>query len=298
MIFNLALIAAFGYNGHFAIGNLTMSLLSSDMQTKVTQFLLNDDADTALGKPYEGSLGRASSWADYIKRYQEYQWTKPMHYFDTDDNPPDTCLFDLKDCKSGVYGCLMSSLQHFYSNLGTDIDPTDKGPTTVITAVQGLKFFVHLMQDLHQPLHVCGKLRGGNDIQFRFGKKKANLHSIWDGLLINKRIQDDFQNMRQKWIKSMLVKAQNTTDICFGECQQLHCTTSVVDCLNTWGKWINALNCKSVWKTEPTLQSNQYTLKETDLSGEYYVNNMPLLEDLIIAAAIRTADLITKALSK
>jgi hypothetical protein len=40
---------------------------------------------------------------------------------------------------------------------------------------------VHLVADIHQPLHV-GRYRdrGGNTIEVRIGRKKTNLHAYWD----------------------------------------------------------------------------------------------------------------------
>ncbi|MGB3774858.1 MAG: S1/P1 nuclease, partial [Leeuwenhoekiella sp.] len=48
-----------------------------------------------------------------------------------------------------------------------------------------LKMLVHLMGDLHQPLHT-GRAsdKGGNDIQVRWFNDGSNLHSVWDSRII------------------------------------------------------------------------------------------------------------------
>jgi hypothetical protein len=45
---------------------------------------------------------------------------------------------------------------------------------------------VHLIGDLHQPMHV-GRLedKGGNDIQVRWSNKGSNLHRVWDSNMID-----------------------------------------------------------------------------------------------------------------
>ena len=44
-----------------------------------------------------------------------------------------------------------------------------------------LKFMVHLIQDLHQPLHVGnGKDRGVHSVKVKWFGEKTNLHSVWD----------------------------------------------------------------------------------------------------------------------
>ena len=53
-----------------------------------------------------------------------------------------------------------------------------------------LKFLVHLIGDLHQPLHVGrGEDKGGNDIKLEWHRKKSNLHRVWDSEMI------EFYNM-------------------------------------------------------------------------------------------------------
>ena len=52
-----------------------------------------------------------------------------------------------------------------------------------------LKFLVHLIGDIHQPLHVGrAEDRGGNDIRVKWFGKDTNLHRVWDTHII-----DDFQ---------------------------------------------------------------------------------------------------------
>ncbi|MDX1562296.1 MAG: S1/P1 nuclease, partial [Gammaproteobacteria bacterium] len=44
-----------------------------------------------------------------------------------------------------------------------------------------LKFLVHFVVDLHQPLHVgLAEDRGGNSISLRFEGESTNLHRFWD----------------------------------------------------------------------------------------------------------------------
>jgi hypothetical protein len=49
-----------------------------------------------------------------------------------------------------------------------------------------LRFVVHLVGDLHQPLHV-GKCcdRGGNEVKVTFFGKPTNLHAVWDSAMVD-----------------------------------------------------------------------------------------------------------------
>lgn len=52
-----------------------------------------------------------------------------------------------------------------------------------------LKFLIHFVGDMHMPLHLTGRDKGGNGIKVSFDSRVTNLHSLWDGLLIAKRLR-------------------------------------------------------------------------------------------------------------
>jgi len=46
------------------------------------------------------------------------------------------------------------------------------------TCSDALKYLVHFMGDITQPLHCSEKERGGNEIEVKFGNRRRNLHSV------------------------------------------------------------------------------------------------------------------------
>lgn len=51
-----------------------------------------------------------------------------------------------------------------------------------------LKYLIHLVGDIHQPMHVSHTAdRGGTDIRVTFNGRDYNLHSLWDGGIIAER---------------------------------------------------------------------------------------------------------------
>ncbi len=51
-----------------------------------------------------------------------------------------------------------------------------------------LHFIVHIIGDLHQPLHAGnGTDRGGNDVKLNFFWQSTNLHRVWDSELIDRQ---------------------------------------------------------------------------------------------------------------
>jgi S1/P1 Nuclease len=57
---------------------------------------------------------------------------------------------------------------------------------------QALKFIVHFIADLHQPLHVGDTgSRGGNLIRVRYYKVGSNLHRVWDSQIIERHTTNE-----------------------------------------------------------------------------------------------------------
>lgn len=116
-----------------------------------------------------------------IRYEQNTRWASILHYVNTPgDNPPDSCHFEYnysgKDVVNGLFN-MTSQLQHYKAS--PPVTPEEKSARE-----DALRFFVHFMGDVHQPLHNSGKARGGNDAPAKWGRARTNLHRIWDGQLI------------------------------------------------------------------------------------------------------------------
>jgi nuclease S1 len=87
------------------------------------------------------------------------------------------------ECQSDRFcprqGCVVSKLAEFRAVLADPNAPKGRR--------QALRFLIHLVQDLHQPLHVADRDdRGGNDLQLRLGRyEHTNLHQLWDSGLFH-----------------------------------------------------------------------------------------------------------------
>jgi hypothetical protein len=118
-----------------------------------------------------------SNWADDIRR--EHRDTGPWHYV----NIPLGSTYDAsRDCPPPK-GCVVHKIGEFLKVL------TDKKASREQRA-EALKFIVHFVGDIHQPLHAAKEAEGGNDIHVRFlssdrcGPYDCNLHGVWDTSMI------------------------------------------------------------------------------------------------------------------
>jgi hypothetical protein len=118
------------------------------------------------------SLEDVASWADDYRR--DYPETGPWHYIDI---PLADSRIDMaRECPDGQ--CVIAQTERFLSVL------KDPKPDRAAKA-EALKFVVHFVGDLHQPLHdEDDRDKGGNERRVTFDRKIDNLHWVWDtGLL-------------------------------------------------------------------------------------------------------------------
>ena len=119
------------------------------------------------------SLDEAANWPDEMRAAPGDFWQKtatPWHYVTLNG-----VIYD----HAPKEGDALEALNHFRAVL------TD--PKASLSDRQlALRFVVHLVGDLHQPLHV-GKCcdRGGNDVKVTWFGKPTNLHAVWDSQLVD-----------------------------------------------------------------------------------------------------------------
>lgn len=152
---------AWGKTGHRAIGAVADSHLSGLARAHVREILGSE------------SLDEASTWPDEMRANPEQFWQKtanPWHYvtvggFTYDEAPTE--------------GDAAAALQRFSSTLrDPNAAPADKA--------LALRFIVHLVGDLHQPLH-AGRPgdRGGNEVKVKWFGRDTNLHAVWDSAMVD-----------------------------------------------------------------------------------------------------------------
>ena len=119
------------------------------------------------------NLAAVSTFADEIKADSTYRKFSAWHYVNF---PADK---EYSDVEPSEYGDLIIGIEKCKSVLN-DENSTRKDK------VFYLKMLIHLIGDLHQPMHV-GRLedKGGNDIQLQWFNNGSNLHKVWDANMIN-----------------------------------------------------------------------------------------------------------------
>ncbi len=155
---------AWGPLGHQTVGEIAARHLSPQAHAMVED-LLGDRAGPALRE--------ASTWADDLRAAEGMGITGPFHYVNF---PRASCTYVARrDCPGGR--CVVAAMSRFAAQL--------RDGDTREARADGLKWVLHLVADLHQPLHAGhADDRGGNDFQVRWEGEGTNLHALLDtGLL-------------------------------------------------------------------------------------------------------------------
>ncbi len=151
-----------GSQGHMVVAQVAENNLSPAAKKAVKELLQGQ------------SLAEVANWADYIKSESEWTHTKPWHFVDIPDGE------DYSTAEHNHEGDVIGAITEMVGVL-------KKNGIDAVAKENALKFIVHFVGDLHQPLHVGRpEDRGGNDIRINFDGKNSNLHALWDSLMIVK----------------------------------------------------------------------------------------------------------------
>ncbi|MCV2367732.1 S1/P1 nuclease [Roseateles oligotrophus] len=155
---------AWGADGHRLIASVAEQGLNPAARAELTRLLALEPGST---------LASISTWADEHRSPQ----TAPWHYVNF---PRDAaCVYEpQRDCEGGA--CVVAAIQRQTALLRNSADDPSR--------LKALKYVVHLVADVHQPLHAgFGDDRGGNSYQLHGFGRGSNLHALWDsGLILNR----------------------------------------------------------------------------------------------------------------
>ena len=148
---------AWGKAGHEIVGVIAEERLGPAARSMVRELV----GDIPISDP------KISDWADVVKDSRTRRW----HYVDI---PFSAEAYDpARDCPRGA--CAVAATVHFTALLEGYSDPSERA--------EALRWLVHLVADLHQPLHAGSTWdRGGNSFAVRIGRRKqpTNFHRVWD----------------------------------------------------------------------------------------------------------------------
>lgn len=151
-------VFSWGKTGHRIVGQIAMRHMSKKALNNTFAVLKNED------------IAIAANWMDFIKSEPEMDFLRPWHYCTI----PDSSGYDHAPEEGDAFQAMESLIQEL------------KTKQFSISEEVALKSLIHIVGDVHQPLHVGnGTDRGGNDVKVEWFYKKSNLHRVWDSEMID-----------------------------------------------------------------------------------------------------------------
>lgn len=156
-----------GVTGHRVVAEIAQRHLSGKAKKELKKLIGRE------------SLQQWANWPDFIKSDTTHVWdmASKWHYVNiAGDLPKDEFLNKLKNLQGEN---LYTQIKAMAAQLKDKMLSQEKRQIA-------LRFLIHFVGDLHQPLHVGREEdKGGNDIKVSWFDKQTNLHSVWDGSLVD-----------------------------------------------------------------------------------------------------------------
>lgn len=168
-----------GAGGHMMTAQIAFGRLTPNARAKANE-LLAIEIDPAAETRKSTDFVNASHWADDLRPFPEFDSFKSLHFIDKPFSLDGTELPEI------VPDNIVKALKDNVEILRTSTDKKAQA--------QALRFIIHFVGDIHQPLHCTAKVshdrpdgdKGGNLFLMKIvgddGElRDTNLHSYWDG---------------------------------------------------------------------------------------------------------------------
>ena len=214
---------AFGWgcDGHRIVALIAEHHLSPAARAAVDELLKSNPIDPALSRYCQpiapDPMADTATWADDTRRDEK---TSTWHYLDIPwgVEHPDLMKYcePVGDSVNGKErpGCLLTGLQYEFDILKDRNRPPAE-------RAKALRYVIHFIGDLHQPLHTTANDdQGGNctSVLLFDDPKPTNLHSAWDtGILVHDlkqhnetygqaaaKIDEQFHQQGQSWLRDRI----------------------------------------------------------------------------------------------
>lgn len=165
---------AWGTLGHRLVARLAEYQLTPETRAEVRRLLALEG---------QRSLADVANWADELRERDPDLGRRSVRWHFVNIGEHDCAYEPKRDCRGG--DCVIEAIKTQTAILA-DAARNDR------ERLQALKFVVHFVGDVHQPLHAgFGHDRGGNAFQIRHAGRGTNLHALWDTPVLRSRGVDE-----------------------------------------------------------------------------------------------------------
>jgi hypothetical protein len=252
---------AWGPRGHRIAARIAQTHLSEATKLQIETLLGSDN------------LAAVSTWADEIRKQRPE--TAGWHFVDIPLNA--SGFSEERDCNRpekkhkvlAEHNCVVDRIVLFEQIL-------KNSNASLQDRIEALKFLVHLVADVHQPMHAIGDAHAGNDIHItecgrtQCGDRPCNLHFLWDSDLI-----EHTRRSEKKWVAHLeyLISREHLQRRANGN--------------------------PEAWANESFHLAQKVWLNDgSSVDDSYYTANIGALDNRLALAGLRLAALLNEALGK
>jgi hypothetical protein len=150
-----------GATGHRVTGRIADKYLSKKARKAIEKLLRGQ------------SLAMSSTWMDDVRSDSTYDYMEDWHWVTIPSGQT------YEQTTKNPNGDIVATLERIISELKSK-------KLTEAEQAERIKILVHLIGDIHQPLHVGSKDdRGGNRVSVNWFREETNLHNVWDNSMID-----------------------------------------------------------------------------------------------------------------
>lgn len=236
---------AFGQTGHRVAGAIAEHHLSDEARKQISKILNHQ------------SLAEASTYADQMRSNPAHFWQEVAGAYHYVTVPPGKSYQDVRPPKKGDAVTALAMFKKVLHDPSASLSEKQKA----------LKFTVHIIADLHQPLHAGnGKDHGGNRVKVEFFWQPSNLHRVWDSGLIDR--QKLSYTEWTNWLNKS-ISAKNLID--WASTNPVDWIAESVAIRDTLYPESNVINWDYQYKHLPTLKRR---LQQAGVRTAYYLNEL------------------------
>lgn len=233
-----------------------------DTVAYIAECHLSPEAKAAAEELLDGrSIVYYANWLDNASHTPEYSFSKTWHYKNIDEDET------FETAKINEKGDIITALEKQISVLrDTTLSKEERS--------LALKMTVHLLGDIHQPLHLGhASDLGGNRWEVRYFKNPTNLHSVWDSKIVESA---------HKWSYSEWQEQIDRADTA---------QTAEILSLSTPQDWAKEtyMISKEVYEKTP---------QDFNIEYNYIAEWTPLIEQQFLKGGLRLAEVLNVALGK
>ena len=152
---------SWGKTGHRVVGLIAERHLNKKARKQIEKILQNE------------TLAEVSNYMDFIRSDDGYDHMSPWHYATIPSGKT------YEEAGTPEEGDVIVTINRLIGELKA-------GKFTEGDEAFALKCLIHLVGDIHQPLHVGnGEDKGGNDVEVEYFWEETNLHRVWDSGIID-----------------------------------------------------------------------------------------------------------------